>query len=82
MSKRKSPDLTVPNQVIVWRFCLIISSRIEGRFAFPVALDRAILDQLLEGILNRFLTDGGNQFHNLALQTDIPSHHISAAIQQ
>lgn len=41
-----------------------VTPRIEGRFAFAVSLDRAILDQLLQRILDRGLTNRGHRLHD------------------
>ena len=48
------------------RLCLIVPS-VEGVFAAAMSGDFSVFYQLLQGVLNRGLLDGGTQLHDFAL---------------
>ena len=54
----------IPGISIVW---VSIIPGIECGLSFAVALNGAIFDQLLQGVLNGCLTDRGDKFPDLAL---------------
>ena len=50
-----------------FRTSTLFAPRKESGLTLPVSLDLAVLDQLLQRILNGCLTDGRYQLHDLAL---------------